>query len=219
MKLKSGIPQRALIVAITVFVLALPIVPVTATDFTDMTLTYDFSSQILMVNASHYTSNTKTHCVETIEIWRNGISVHNQTYENQTNSNWEYDAFSVSASVGDNLTVSATESKGDTITRWLIVTSGTATNSVTDTTTTATTDSTEPTTGPDSPSAPANIGFVTAIVIILVVVFIIFFAWLYPDKVPEIFKQLGSRIREGLSRLWAGIGNLGSQIKAKIGSK
>jgi len=224
MNLKLGTTQRTLIIAITVLVLALPIVPVTATDITDTSLTYDFNSQLLTVNVSHYTSNTKTHYVESIEIWRNGISIHNQTYVNQTNSWWEYDTFSVSASVGDNLTVVATETKGDSITRWLIVTTSTATNSVTDTTTTTdststTGESTETTGGPDSLDTTANIGPLVAVGALLVVFFIVLFAWLNPDKVPDAIKQLGTRIKDGLSRLWVGISNLFSQIKAKASSK
>lgn len=214
MKLKSGTTQTTLIIAITVFVLVLPVVPVTATDFTDMTLTYDFNFQILTVNASHYTSNTKTHYVETIEIWRNGISVHNQTYENQTNSWWEYDAFNVSASVGDNLTVTATESKGDSITRWLIVTSGTAINPITDTT--GTTGPTDTASGPGSPITTSNIGPVIAVVVFLVVFFIVLFALLNPDKVPDAIRHLGTRVKDGFSRIWVGLGNLFSRVKAKV---
>jgi len=241
MKLKSGTMKRTLFIVITVFVLVLPIVPVTATDITDMSLTYDFDSQVLTVNVSHYTSNTKTHFVETIKIWCNGVSVHNQTYENQTNSCWEYDTFDISASAGDNLTVSAIESKDYIITRWLIVTGPTTTStSVTDTTTTTTdttsttgstttdsteTTSTETTSGstnpniPDSPDTPANLGLVLGVGIFLVIFFIVLFAWLNPDKVPDAIKQLGTRIKDGLSRIWAGISNLFGQIRTKINSK
>jgi len=226
MKFKPGTKQRTLIVAITLFVLTLPVVPVSATDIDAMTLTYDFGSQILAVNVTHSVSNNKTHYVETIEIWRNGISVLNQTYENQTYLWGEYDTFSISASVGDNVTVTATELKGDSFTSWLIVTGSTATNSVTDTTSTTSTetDSSETTTttapdGPESPDTPANIVPVVAVGVFLVVFFIVLFAWLNPDKVPEVIKQLGARIKGGLSRIWIGIGNLFSQIKAKINSK
>ncbi len=221
MNVKSGTAQRTLVIAITLLVLALPVTPVTATDITDMSLTYEFNSQLLTVNVSHYSSNTKTHFVETIEIWRNGISILNRTYVNQTYSWYEYDTFDVSANVGDNLTVTATESKADYFTQWLIVTSSTATNSVTDTVTsdTTATDSTETTDGPDFPDTPANIGPVVAVGAFLVVFFIILFAWLNPDKVPDAIKQLGTRIKDGLSRLWVGIGNFIGQIRAKINSK
>ena len=225
MALKPGTPQRALIIAITIFVIALPVVPVAATDITDMTLTYYFDSQILAVNISHYVSNTKTHYVETIEIWRNDVSVFNRTYENQTYSWGEYDTFSVPANVGDNLTVTATELKGNSTTRWLIVTSSATTSSVTDTTTTTSTTTTESTItavdpgGPGPSDVPANLAPVIIVGVFLVAFFIVFFAWLNPDKVPDAIKQLGTRIKDGLSRIWVGIGNLFNQLRTKITSK
>ena len=204
------------------------ITPVAATEPSDMQLVYDFETQTLSVNVSHYVANTKTHYIETIEIQKNGVFAQNRSYVNQSFNYGMYDTFSVSAVVDDNLTVTAICSKGYSLTRWLIVTSTTATNTPPPTDTTTTT--TEPTNGIDSPGTPLG-GEIAIVAGIGVVVFlIIFFAWLNPDKVPGAFKQLGSRISGGfswfgdklrgaLSWLKVGLGNLLQQIKAKSSSK
>jgi hypothetical protein len=205
------------------------ITPVAATVAEDMHLTYDFGSQTLAVNVSHYVANTKTHYIETIEIHKNGFSVLNRSYTNQS-FNWgRYDTFSVAAAIDDNLTVTALCSKGYSLTSWLVVTSGTSTNPPTTDTTTSTT---QPTDGTDSPGT--NLGpnpmigvGVTAVVAVFL---IIFFAWLNPDKVPIMFRQIGSRLRtrfswfgeklkNTFSWLKAGLGNLVQQIKTKSTSK
>lgn len=220
----------AIVIVITMTMLSslVYITPVMAIEPDEMHIVYDFDSQTLTVNVSHFSIN-KNDIIETIGILKNDIFYMNRTYENQSNNEWVYDTFSVSAVVDDNLTVTAFCSKGYSLTTWVVVTSTTATNSPPpDTTTTTTT--TEPTNGIDSPGTPLG-GEIAIVAGIGVVVFlIVFFAWLNPDKVPSAFKQLGSRIRSGVSWFgeklrgtfaWmkAGLGNLLQQIKSKSSSK
>ncbi len=210
--------------------------PVEATEPEDIVLEYDFDSQTLTVNVSHYVANTKTHYIETIEIKNNDISVLNRTYVNQTYNWGMYDSFAVSTAVDDNLTVTATCKKGYSLTRWLIVSSTTTTTTTTTTTettstttTTTTTDTTTTTTDttddPGSPGDTANMSPVIVVGIALVIFFILFFAWLEPDRFPG-----GSRIRAGLVWFWekvrggiswlgTAIGGLFQQIKGKVRSK
>lgn len=203
--------------------------PVTASEPSDMSLVYDYGLQNLSVNVSHYVSNTKTHYIGQIEIRKNSLSILNRSYTNQSESWGVYDTFSVSASVGDNLTVTANCKKGYSITKWLIVTSGTSTNSApTDTTTSTTepTDSTNPSGTTLGPNPLIGVGVAAAVAVFL----IIFFAWLNPDKVPSMFRQVTSRLRTGLSWfgeklrksfswLKTGLGNLVQQIKTRSTSK
>ncbi len=202
---------------------------VAAIEPSDMQLVYDFGSQTLAVNVSHYSIN-KNDIIETIEILKNSIFYMNRTYENQSNDEWVYDTFSVSAAVDDNLTVTALCSKGPFITRWVIVTSTTATNTPPPDTTTTPTTTSEPTGVIDTPGTPLGVEFAIVAGIGVVVFLILFFAWLSPDGIPGAFKQLGSRIRSGLiwsgsklrgafSWLKTGLGNLLQQIKAKEPSK
>ncbi len=196
--------------------------PVEATEPEDIVLEYDFDSQTLTVNVSHYVANTKTHYIETIEIKNNDISVLNRTYVNQTYNWGMYDSFAVSTAVDDNLTVTATCKKGYSLTRWLIVSSTTSTITTTTTTTTTTTNTTD---GTESPETALDVSPVIIVGIALVIFFILFFAWLEPDRFPG-----GSRIRAGLVWFWekvrggiswlgTAIGGLFQQIKGKVSSK
>ncbi|MFW9767889.1 MAG: hypothetical protein ACFFF9_15670 [Candidatus Thorarchaeota archaeon] len=190
--------------------------PVSAHLPEDMTLVYDFGSQMLSVNVSHYTPNTKTHYIEQIEILKNGISVQNRTYENQSLDYGVYETFSVPTVVDDNLTVTAFCSKDYSLTSWLIVTSTTATNPPS----TETTTSTEPTDG-TPPPADGSLGAGVAIAagVGVVLFLIIFFAWLKPDSVPDSLKQLGSRIRPGAAWIGEKLSSLFQQIKTRIPSR
>lgn len=200
--------------------------PVEASEPEDIALVYDFDSQTLTVNVSHYVSNTKNHYIETIEIWKNDNSILNSSYTNQT-FNWGmYDSFTVATDVGDNLTVTATCSlQGYTITSWLIVSSPTSTTTTTTTDTTTTITTTTTTDGPDSPGTPLEVSPVVIVGIALVIFFILFFAWLEPDRFPG-----GTRIRAGLLWFWekvrgaiswlgTGISGLFQKIKDKVSSK
>jgi hypothetical protein len=190
--------------------------PVDATEPSDIQQTYNFGTQTLAVNVSHYVSNTKTHYIETIEVLKNSVSIVNRSYANQS-FNWGvYDTFSVSTAVDDNLTVTAFCKRGHSLTTWLIVTSTTATNPQPTETTTSTT---EPTDVPESPGA--SLGASAAIIagVGVVVFLIVFFAWLQPGGISGTFKQLGSRIRAGFVSFGDKLSNLLQQIKTKVPSK
>ncbi len=208
-----------IVVAISLTILTgfVQVHPVSADAVDDIQLVYDFGSQTLAVNVSHYSIN-KNDIIETIEIRKNDIFYMNRTFENQTNDEWVYDTFSVSAIVDDNLTVTAICSKGLSITRWVIVTSTTATNTPPPDTTTTPTTTSEPTGGIDTPGTPLGVEFAIVAGIGVVVFLILFFAWLSPDNIPGVFRQLGSRIRSGLSWFGEKMSNIVQQIKTKLSS-
>ena len=196
------------IIAILTFVLIVGSIqsPVSATEPSAVVLTYDPGSQTLAVNVSHDVANIKTHYIENIEISNNGISTLNRSYANQSYDWGMYDTFTVSTSVGDNLTVIATCKRGHSLTQWLIATSTTSTSSTSTETTTQTTNGTYPL-GTSMDVGPAIVVSFTVIIAL-----IIFFAWLNPDRVPNVFKQLGARIKSGFS-------NLVQQIRTRSSSK
>ena len=206
----------ALIVILALVISFAQCAPVEAAEPSDMQLTYDFSAQTLTVNVSHYSIN-KNDIIETIEILKNGIFYMNRTYENQSNDEWVYDTFSVSAVVDDNLTVTATCSKDFSITRWLIITSGTATNTPPPETTTPT--PTEPTDGPESPGITLGTGVAIAAAIGVVVFLIVLFAWLEPDRFRGLVKGFTARARAGVTWIGEKVGNLLQQIRTRMPSK
>jgi len=169
-----------------------------ATVAEDMHLVYDYGSQILTVNISHYVANTKTHHIETVEIQKNGISILNNSYVNQSYNWGMYDTFNVPAAVDDNLTVTGICSKGYSLTRWLIVTSTVATNSPPSNTTSTP----EPTNGIDSSGAALGTAPAIAAGGVVIIFFVLFFAWLKPEYVPDAFKPLGARAKTGV--IWLG---------------
>jgi len=172
--------------------------PATATVASDMLLIYDYGTQTLTVNVSHYVANTKTHYIETVKIWKNGISLLNRSYVNQS-ANWGMcDTFNVAAAVDDNLTITGVCSKGYALTRWLIVTSTVATNSPPSNTTSTT----EPTNGIDSSGAALGTAPAIAAGGVVIIFFVLFFAWLKPEYVPDAFKPLGARAKTGV--IWLG---------------
>lgn len=196
------------IVSILTFLLIVGSVhsPVVATEPSDIVLTYDPGSQILAVNVSHSVANTKTHYIENIEIKNNDFSILNSSYSNQSYNWGMYDTFLVSTVVGDNLTITATCKRGHSLTQWLIVSSTTSTSSSPTETTT------QPTNGSGSPGTSLDTGPAIVAGVAILLAFIIFFAWLNPDRVPDVFKQLGARIRSGFS-------NLIQQVGIRLGSK
>jgi hypothetical protein len=185
----------ATVIALTMLTGFANIPPATATVASDMHLVYDYGLQTLTVNISHYVANTKTHYIETVEIHKNGISLLNRSYVNQSYNWGMYDTFSVPAHVDDNLTVTGICSKGYSLTMWLIVASTIATNSPPSNTTSTT----EPTIGIDSSGTSLGAGPAIAAGGIVIVFFVLFFAWLKPEYVPDAFKQLGARIRTGVT--------------------
>jgi hypothetical protein len=207
----------SIVVVLTIFLLTgFMQTPVSAHLPEDMKLNYDFGTQILTVNVSHYTPNLKTHYIEQIEVEKNGISVLNKTYDNQSLNDYVYETFSVSTVVDDNLTVTAFCSKGYSLTRWVVVTSTTATNPTSTETTTTTT---EPTDGTPPPDESLGAGVAIAASVGVVIFFVIFFFWLKPEYVPDSIKQLGSRIRPSTNWLGEKLGNLFQQIKARMPSR
>jgi len=196
------------IIAILTFVLIVGSIqsPVSGTEPSAVVLTYDPGSQTLAVNISHDVANTKTHYIENIEISNNGISTLNRSYANQSYDWGMYDTFTVSTSVGDNLTVTATCKRGHSLTQWLIATSTTSTSS------TSTETTTQPTNGTDPPGTSMDVGPAIVASFAVILALIIFFAWLNPDRVPNVFKQLGARIKSGFS-------NLVQQIRTRSSSK
>ncbi len=219
---QKRITYSAMVIMFALLVSSIYTMPVEASEPESIALVYDFDSQTLTVNVSHYVANTKTHYIETIEIKNNDISVLNRTYVNQTYNWGMYDSFAVSTAVDDNLTVTATCKKGYSLTRWLIVSSTTSTTTTTITTTTTTTNTTD---GTESPGTALDVSPVIIVGIALVIFFILFFAWLEPDRFPG-----GSRIRAGLVWFWekvrggiswlgTAIGGLFQQIKGKVSSK
>ena len=187
--------------------------PVNATEPSDIQLTYEFGSQTLSVNVSHDVSNTKTHYIEEIKIVKNGLSVLNRTYVNQSYDWGLYDTFVVSTDVGDNITVTAICKRGHSLPRWVIVTSTTATNPPQTGTST--------TTGPPdgTPEATLDAGVAIAASVGVVLFFVVFFAWLKPEYVPESLKQLGSRVRPGVDWFGQKLSNVAQQIKTRVPSR
>ena len=196
------------IVALLTFLLIVGSVqsPVVATEPSDIVLTYDPGSQTLAVNVTHDVANNKTHYIENIEIKNNDLSILNRSYTDQSYDWGMYDTFTVSTTLGDNLTVTVTCKRGHSLTQWVIVSSTTATSPLPTETTT------QPTDGPDSPGTTLDAGPVIVAGVAVVLFMIIFFAWLNPERVPDVFKQLGARIRSRFS-------NLVQQVKTRSSSR
>ncbi|MHA2160368.1 MAG: hypothetical protein ACXABE_15865 [Candidatus Thorarchaeota archaeon] len=203
----------AIFITLTMLVSLVHNTPVDATEPSNIALVYDFGAQTLTVNVSHDVSNTKTHYIEEIKIVKNGFSVLNRTYVNQSYDWGMYDTFVVSTVVGDNLTVTVICKRGHSLPRWVIVTSTTATNPPP----TGTTTNTGPPNG--TPQATLDAGVAIAAGVGVVIFFIIFFAWLKPEYVPESLKQLGSRIRPGADWFGQKMSNLVQQIKTRVPSR
>ncbi len=73
----------------------------------DITLSYDYPSQILSVNITHHNLAVPQHYIQSIEVFKNNISVIMETYTSQPdNRQWEVD-FDVPAVDGDLLKVEA----------------------------------------------------------------------------------------------------------------
>lgn len=208
----------AIVFALTVLTSTVGIPPSAATEPSEIALDYDSGSQALAVNVSHPVANTKTHHVETIEVHKNSFSMLNRSYDNQSFSWGMYDTFSVSASAGDNLTVTVFCSRGESLAASLIVGSSTTTTTPpTGTTTTTTATTTEPT-GTDSPT-PLDMGFVGSVAAIVVVVSIVLLLLLMrfrPEYVPDALKQLASRIRAGAAWFWEKLRGLPSSLRSLL---
>jgi len=204
----------AVVITLTVLTGFANIPHAAATVAENIDLVYDYGSQTLTVNISHYVANTKTHYIETIEIWKNGISILNRSYVNQSAKWGMCDTFSVSTVVDDNLTVTGVCSKRYSLTTWLIVTSTVATNSQPSNTTS----STEPTDGVDSSGTALGTAPAIAAGGVLIIFFVLFFAWLKPEYVPDAFKPLGARAKTGVTWLGEKLRGMLSWLRTGISS-
>lgn len=137
---------------------------------TKIVLRYNQGSQTLFVNVTHQVPNPGNHYVELIEVFKNSIFQLNRTYPEQQFHFGRNDTFSISASNGDNLTVIATCSRNDFLSKSIIVSDSTETT--TDSTSPTQTTTTGPTAPPEpieplDPSIAVGVGFVGAVVFII----------------------------------------------------
>jgi hypothetical protein len=99
-------------------------VPAQAHSPSNMTLSYDYNSQILTVTVVHSVADVNTHYIELITINKNGQFEMNRTYTSQASPSSMSDTFSITAADNDILQVTAVCSISGQITRQLTVSSG-----------------------------------------------------------------------------------------------
>jgi len=92
-----------------------------ATPPTQIVLNYNVDTQTLAVNVTHEVPNPGNHYVELIEVFKNGLIQFNKTYQEQEFNYGLSDTFTISASEGDNLTVTATCTRAHFLSNWIIV--------------------------------------------------------------------------------------------------
>lgn len=141
-----------------------------ATPPTQIVLKYNEDTQTLFVNVTHQVPNPGNHYVELIEVFKNTAFQFNRTYSEQVFNFGRNDTFAISAVSGDNLTVTATCSRGDFLSKSIIVSASTTTTESTTTTQTTT----EPTAPPEPPE-PLDPSVVVGVGLVGVVIFIIAF--------------------------------------------
>lgn len=139
---------------------------------TKIVLNYNEDTQTLFVNVTHQVPNPGNHYVELIEVFKNSVFQFNRTYPEQQFHFGRNDTFSLGASSGDNLTVIATCSRNDFLSKSIIVSDSTETTTTTGSTSPTQTTTTEPTDPPEppeplDPSVAVGVGFVGAVVFIL----------------------------------------------------
>ncbi|MHA2142503.1 MAG: hypothetical protein ACXADC_12600 [Candidatus Thorarchaeota archaeon] len=138
---------------------------------TQIVLNYNEDTQVLFVNVTHEVPNPGNHYVELIEIFKNSVFQFNRTYPDQEFNFGRNDTFSISASSGDNLTVTATCSRDNLLSGWIIVSASTTTTGSSTTSPTLTT-TTEPITPPE-PVEPLNPAVFIGVGLVAVVVFMV----------------------------------------------
>jgi len=99
-------------------------VPTQAHSPSNMTLSYDYNSQILTVTVVHSVADVNTHYIDLITINKNGVFETNRTYTSQASTSSMSDTFTIPAEVNDILQVTAVCSISGLITRQLTVSSG-----------------------------------------------------------------------------------------------
>jgi len=139
---------------------------------TKIVLRYNQDTQTLFVNVTHQVPNPGNHYIELIEVFKNSVFQFNRTYPEQQFNFGRNDTFSISASSGDNLTVIATCSRNDFLSKSIIVSESTETTTTTDSTSPTEATTTEPTEPPEpieplDPSVALGVGFVGAVVFII----------------------------------------------------
>ncbi|MFW9966942.1 MAG: hypothetical protein ACFFEA_07295 [Candidatus Thorarchaeota archaeon] len=134
-------------------------------------LNYEQDTQTLFVNVTHDVPNPGNDYIELIEIFRNGLFQFNRTYPEQEFNFGRNDTFTISASSGDNLTVTATCSRGDSLSKWIIV--GGSSTTTGGTTTTPTQTETETTTPPPEPVEPLDPAIGIGVGLVAVVIFML----------------------------------------------
>jgi hypothetical protein len=144
---------------------------VEATTPTQIVLNYNEDTQTLFVNVTHQVPNPGNHYVELIEVFKNDVFQFNRTYPEQAFNFGLNDTFALSASSGDNLTVTATCSRDDFLSKWIIVSASTTTTGSSGTTPTQTT--TTGTTTPPEPSEPLDPSIAIGVGLVAVVVFML----------------------------------------------
>lgn len=136
---------------------------------TKIVMRYNKGTQTLFANVTHQVPNPGNHYVELIEVFKNSVFQFNRTYAEQQFHFGRNDTFSISASSGDNLTVIASCSRGDFLSKSIIVSDSTETTTTTSSTSPTTTEPTDPPEPPEplDPSIAVGVGFVGAVVFIL----------------------------------------------------
>jgi hypothetical protein len=150
---------------------------------TRIILRYNEDTQTLFVNVTHQVPNPGNHYIELIEVFKNSAFQFNRTYPEQVFNFGRNDTFSISASSGDNLTVTAACSRGDFRSKSIIVSASTTTTESTPTTQTTT----EPT-APPGPVEPLDPSLAIGVGLVGVVGFMLVFV-LYKEGYVTQFAQ------------------------------
>ncbi len=114
-----------LIGVLSVFALfALTITPISAHPPSNMTLSYDYDTQILTVTVFHAVADPNTHYIEQININKNSVFVMERNYTSQASTSSMADTFNIDAQDNDILQVTAICSISGQIQRQITVSSG-----------------------------------------------------------------------------------------------
>ncbi len=115
--------------------LALASVHVSAHSPSNMSLSYDVDTNELAVQVTHSVDNPSAHYVEEVIVLKNSVEVASRSYTSQASSTGMSDVFSIEATAGDVISVTASCSIAGSITRQITGESTTTTTSQTTTTT------------------------------------------------------------------------------------
>ncbi len=213
-RIRLQIITVGLLVILSLTVFNAPLVH--ATPPTEIDLDYNHGTQALAVNVTHEVPNPKNHYIQKIEVFKNGVFQFNRTYPEQQFNYGLNDTFTIIASSGDNLTVTATCSRGQFLSAWIIAssttsgsTSTTSTGTTSSTTTTTTGTQTNTTLEPLSPSAVFVVGLTLVVILVILMV-------LYQSGYGEKLRPLLDRIKTGLIVLRATVGSFVGGLKERL---